>query len=67
MIRQIAPNLHVHGSTQMSITSAQGAKFAQRSGVSRVVLGRELSVKEIAKVQEEYDDEIEIFVHGALW
>jgi hypothetical protein len=51
----------------MSITSAQGAQFAKRQGVSRVVLGRELSVKEIAMVQEDYDDEIEVFVHGALW
>lgn len=62
----MAPNLEVHGSTQMSITSAEGARFARRQGVSRVVLGRELSVKEIEKVAEEYEDEIEVFVHGAL-
>ena len=66
LIKRIAPNLEVHGSTQMSITSAEGARFARRKGVSRVVLGRELSVKEIEKVAEEYEDEIEVFVHGAL-
>jgi putative protease len=45
LIRRVAPNLHVHGSTQMSITSAEGAEFAGNLGVSRVVVGRELSVR----------------------
>ena len=37
LARQIAPDLEVHGSTQMSITSAEGVKLAQQFGVSRVV------------------------------
>ncbi len=41
----------VHGSTQMSITSGEGAEFASTLGVERVVVGRELSIKEIAKVR----------------
>lgn len=50
LMRRVAPHLPVHGSTQMTITSAQGAEFALQLGVDRVVVGRELSVKEIAKV-----------------
>jgi putative protease len=63
---QIAPELDVHGSTQMSITSAEGVALAQRFGVRRVVLARELSLKEIRAIREQTDCEMEIFVHGAL-
>ncbi|MCQ3929147.1 MAG: U32 family peptidase [Chloroflexi bacterium] len=66
LVQQIAPNLNVHGSTQMSITSAEGVALAQRFGVSRVVLARELSLKEIRVIREQTDCELEIFVHGAL-
>ncbi|MBZ0315852.1 MAG: U32 family peptidase [Anaerolineae bacterium] len=66
LVQQIAPNLDVHGSTQMSITSAEGVALAQRFGVSRVVLARELSLKEIRAIREQADCELEIFVHGAL-
>jgi len=50
LIRRVAPNLPVHGSTQMTITSPEGAAFVATLGVDRIVVGRELSVKEIAKV-----------------
>lgn len=63
---QIAPHLNVHGSTQMSITSAEGVALAQRFGVNRVVLARELSLREIRAIREQTDCELEIFVHGAL-
>ena len=43
LAREIAPGLAIHGSTQMSITSAEGIALAMRYGVSRVVLARELS------------------------
>ena len=66
LIKAIAPNLRIHGSTQMSITSTEGARFAQHQGVSRVVLGRELSLREIAAVRQGFGNEIEVFVHGAL-
>ena len=50
-VRTIAPNLPVHGSTQMTITDAPGARFAaDRLGIDRVVVGRELSIDEIAAV-----------------
>jgi U32 family peptidase len=66
LARQIAPTLNIHGSTQMSITSAEGVALAQRFGVNRVVLARELSLKEIRDIREQTDCELEIFVHGAL-
>ncbi len=64
--RQIAPDLEVHGSTQMSVTSAEGVDLARRFGASRVVLGRELSLAEIRQIVDATDCEIEMFVHGAL-
>ncbi len=62
----IAPELAIHGSTQMSITSAEGIALAQQVGVSRVVLARELALTEIRAIREQSDCELEIFVHGAL-
>ena len=66
MARQVAPDLDVHGSTQMSITSAEGAELAASLGCSRVVLGRELGLKDIRRIAEATDVELEVFVHGAL-
>jgi len=66
LAHQIAPDLDVHGSTQMSITSAEGIHLAQRFGVNRVVLARELSLKDMRTIREHTDCELEIFVHGAL-
>ncbi|WP_031495727.1 U32 family peptidase [Bryobacter aggregatus] len=66
LVQQIAPDLEIHGSTQMSITSADGVRLAQRLGARRVNLARELSLEEIAKIRSETDCELEIFVHGAL-
>jgi putative protease len=66
LARQIAPALEIHGSTQMSITSAEGVALAQQFGVSRVVLARELSLPEIRAIREQTDTELEMFVHGAL-
>jgi len=66
LIKKIAPDLEIHGSTQMSITSAQGALLAQSLGCNRVVLGRELSLTDIRKISESCDVELEVFVHGAL-
>ncbi len=66
LARQIAPELEVHGSTQMSITSAEGVALAQQMGVSRVVLARELSLDEVRKIRSQTSCELELFVHGAL-
>jgi putative protease len=66
MAKQIAPDLDVHGSTQMSVTSADGVRLAQSFGVSRVTLARELSLAEVRAIRAATDCELEIFVHGAL-
>ncbi|MFN5927323.1 MAG: peptidase U32 family protein, partial [Roseiflexaceae bacterium] len=66
LAKQIAPTLEVHGSTQMSITSAAGVEFARQLGINRVVLARELSLTEIRAIRAQTDVELEMFVHGAL-
>ena len=60
------PGLHMHGSTQMSVHNLNGVHQLQKLGFSRVVLSRELSVKEIENICKNSDIEIEVFVHGAL-
>ncbi|WP_407538697.1 U32 family peptidase [Deinococcus radiomollis] len=62
----VCPDLPIHGSTQMSITSAEGAELARRFGATRVVLGRELSLQDIGRIAAATDMELETFVHGAL-
>jgi putative protease len=66
MAREIAPDLELHASTQMSIANSDGVRFAQSRGLQRVTLARELSLDEIRKIVEETGCDIEIFVHGAL-
>src|SRR5205823_4292863 len=66
MAKQIAPDLEIHGSTQMSVTSAEGVRLAQSFGVDRVTLARELSLAEVRAIREATDCDLEIFVHGAL-
>ncbi|MBQ3841145.1 MAG: U32 family peptidase [Ruminiclostridium sp.] len=66
IIREAAPSLRLHASTQMTVNSASGAEFARRHGFSRVVLAREMSLDEIERVTRNVDIETEVFVHGAL-
>lgn len=63
----ICPELPVHASTQMTVTSASGVRHARSLGCQRVILARELSVSEIAEIHhQEPDMPLEVFVHGAL-
>jgi U32 family peptidase len=66
LARRIAPELEIHGSTQMSITSVEGVKHAQGLGVRRMILARELSLDDIRAIRKQTDAELELFVHGAL-
>src|SRR6476469_7466022 len=66
LARQISPDIELHGSTQMSLTSAEGVELVRRFGVSRVVLARELSLSDIRTIRSQTDCELEMFVHGAL-
>jgi len=65
-IREAFPDLEIHASTQMTVTSAKGSLFLKNLGVSRVVAARELSLLEIAEIKKSVDIELESFVHGAL-
>ena len=62
--RRMFPHLRVHASTQMTITSPEGVRFAAGLGVRQVVLARELSLRELEKFPPLLP--LETFVHGAL-
>jgi putative protease len=66
LIRAISPELSIHASTQMTLTSAECINEAARLGIDRVVLARELSIDEISKIHSQTTIELEAFVHGAL-
>lgn len=66
LCRQLAPDVPIHASTQMSIHSLEGVMEAAALGCSRVVLARELPAEEIAHICKKSLVEIEVFVHGAL-
>ena len=65
--KKVAPNLILHLSTQANTTNKYAVKFWQEQGVSRIVLARELSLKEIAEIHDFVPEmELEAFVHGAM-
>ena len=66
LLRQAAPDLPLHASTQMSLHTPAGAAFLEKLGAARVVLARELSLEEIRQIREKTGIELESFVHGAL-
>ena len=66
LARQYAPSIPVHLSTQANTVNYQAAKFWEELGFSRLVLARELSREEIARVRQETGLELEVFVHGAM-
>ena len=66
LAQAVAPDLPIHASTQMSLFTAGGARWAEGLGMERVVLARELSREDIARVCQSCGAEIEVFVHGAL-
>ena len=64
--KRVAPNIHLHGSTQMTAATLDAVRFYESLGFTRVVLARELSLKEIQHICKYCKAEIEVFVHGAL-
>lgn len=64
--KRVAPNIHLHGSTQMTAATLDAVRFYESLGFTRVVLARELSLKEIQHICKHCKAEIEVFVHGAL-
>ena len=69
LIRHLSLDFPIHGSTQMTVTSAAGVEFARSLGAQLVVLARECSLKDIEKIQQQTAGTalpLEVFVHGAL-
>ena len=66
LLRMVSPDLAVHASTQMTLTSAECIRAAEELGIERVVLARELSIDEIREIRTHTTAELEVFVHGAL-
>jgi putative protease len=67
MVRERWPDLTIHLSVQSNVVNYAGVKFWQDFGLKRIILSRELSIKEVGEIREECPDiELEVFVHGAL-
>lgn len=65
-LRKILPDIELHASTQMTVTSLEGVRYLEEHGFNRVVLARELSMHEIEEIVKGAKAEIEVFVHGAI-
>lgn len=65
-VKNIAPTMQLHASTQMSVHNLAGAKVLAKEGFTRVILARELSLPEIAEITQNCGIETEVFIHGAL-
>lgn len=66
VIKKAMPDIELHASTQMTVTSLEGVKYLEEKGFSRVVLARELSYKEIGGIVKGAKAETEVFIHGAI-
>lgn len=68
IVRENAPDMHIHISTQANNTNYMSANFWHKMGASRIILARELSVNEIKEIREKTDKDLELeaFVHGAM-
>lgn len=66
MVRKRMPNTDIHISTQTNTLNYESVKFWRDLGASRVILARELAIKDIAEIRRQVPDvELESFVHGA--
>ena len=67
MVRESFPDVPIHLSVQSNVVNYAAVKFWQSMGLKRIILSRELSLKEVRQIREECPDmELEVFVHGAL-
>ena len=67
MVQRYAPGLNIHISTQANTTNYYAAGFWHKMGAGRVILARELSLREIREVHDNTPGlEVEVFVHGAM-
>lgn len=66
LIKTIAPNQVVHGSTQMTVTNHEAIELLEDLDIERFVLGRENTLTDIETIRSKTKKELEVFVHGAL-
>jgi U32 family peptidase len=67
MVRERWPEQAIHLSVQSNVVNFASVKFWQQVGVTRIILSREMSIREISEIREACPDiELEVFVHGAL-
>lgn len=68
LVKEAVPGMHLHLSTQANNTNWASAQFWYNQGIKRIILARELSLKEIAQIREKVNNdlELEIFVHGSM-
>lgn len=68
IVKQTAPNMRIHLSTQANTTNYHTANFWYKQGVNRIVLARELTFNEIEEIIKKTPDDLEFetFVHGAM-
>ncbi len=66
LIQKTFPELEIHASTQMALSGVGSAKLAEKLGMCRAVLARELCLREIAEIHQNSSVELEVFVHGAM-
>ena len=66
VIKNYFPQLVLHGSTQMGFHNSAGLKIAEKLGLQRVVLERQITMEELAAIRKKTPLELEVFIHGAL-
>lgn len=68
LIREVAPKMEVHVSTQANVLNSYAINFLAKMGIKRIILARELSINEIKKIKSKIPSNIslECFVHGAM-
>ncbi|MBR6610011.1 MAG: U32 family peptidase, partial [Oscillospiraceae bacterium] len=66
IIKEVAPSIDLHGSTQMAVHNLAGALLLKEMGYSRVILARELTLDQVEYITKNCGIETEIFIHGAL-
>lgn len=67
LVKDLAPKMPIHLSTQANTTNIEAVRFWQDQGVKRIVLARELNLKEVGEIATAVPEmELEIFIHGAM-
>ncbi len=66
LVRELGLNLPIHASVMMNINNTRAVEFLQDLGIKRIVLGRELSLADVALIREKTGIEVEYFIHGDM-